>query len=204
MKLKHQFVLLLATLLLTACSSDMLSIFFDIPPPTTEELARERARAAAKLRAQQNRVIVDAKPEPKKLPPHELAGKLAVAENWQQAMNLLPADSGGQPDWLAAMDNNIIQPRSHMGTDVIDKPVFTYDFYIKGETSLFDAWFPHSSHTRLLDCASCHPGVFKYRATKMSMKEIRAGRYCGSCHGKVAFSVDASCNRCHTGMPGGG
>lgn len=202
MKMKPKFIPLLAVIFLAACSNDMLSIFFDVPPPTAEELAQERAKAAARLRAEQNKVVVD-EPVSIKLPPHKLAGKLAAAKSWDEAKKYLPMRADGQADWMVAMDRNIIQPRTHIGTDRASKAVFGYDFFIRGNTPLFDAWFPHSSHTRLLNCDSCHPKVFKYRGSKITMNDIRAGRYCGTCHGKMAFSVDTSCSRCHVAMPGG-
>ena len=201
MKTRQYFILILALLLISACSQDMLSVFFDIPPPSAEELAKQRAKELAKKRAARSRVVDD-EVTIKKMPPHKLAGKLASANSWKEAVKYLPKDAFGQPDWIAAMDKGIIYPRSHIGTDRINQPTFGFDFYLKGPSPQFDAWFPHSTHTRLLDCASCHPKVFKYRGTKITMKDIRAGKYCGTCHGKIAFPVDVACARCHTGMLG--
>ncbi|MDH5633473.1 MAG: cytochrome c3 family protein [Gammaproteobacteria bacterium] len=198
----NTIMLLLIVFLVSACTKDTMSLFFDVPPPTVEEMAQKRAAEAAQRLKPQDQTIDD-QLKLKKLQPHELAGKLAAATEFNQAMQYLPKDMFGQPDWLAAMDQNIIWPRSHIGTDNISKFVFGFDFFLKGPTPVFDAWFPHSRHTELLDCASCHPKVFKYRGTPITMAEIRDGKYCGTCHGKVAFPVDVACARCHTGMLGG-
>ena len=62
--------------------------------------------------------------------------------------------------------------------------------------------FSHKNHTSLYKCGECHIGIFKTARskTKVSMKEMEAGKSCGSCHdGKTAFSVatDKDCDKCH-------
>jgi len=51
-------------------------------------------------------------------------------------------------------------------------------------------------------CPDCHPKVFKMKkgADKMTMKDINAGKFCGTCHnGEAAFSAKdaANCKKCH-------
>jgi c(7)-type cytochrome triheme protein len=51
-------------------------------------------------------------------------------------------------------------------------------------------------------CADCHPGVFKMKkdGDAITMKDIREGKFCGTCHnGTKAFNAkDAvSCSKCH-------
>ena len=51
-------------------------------------------------------------------------------------------------------------------------------------------------------CADCHQGVFlmKKGVDKITMKDIREGKFCGTCHnGTRAFDAkDAvSCSKCH-------
>jgi c(7)-type cytochrome triheme protein len=51
-------------------------------------------------------------------------------------------------------------------------------------------------------CADCHPGVFKMKkdGDAITMKDIREGKFCGTCHnGTKAFNAkDAvSCTKCH-------
>ena len=59
MKTRNYFILYLAFLFISACSQDMLSVFFDIPPPSAEELAQQRAKELAKKRAARSRVVDD-------------------------------------------------------------------------------------------------------------------------------------------------
>src|SRR5574337_710097 len=51
-------------------------------------------------------------------------------------------------------------------------------------------------------CNDCHPAVFKMKkgADKMTMKDMNAGKQCGTCHnGTKAFDVKdkANCDKCH-------
>jgi c(7)-type cytochrome triheme protein len=60
--------------------------------------------------------------------------------------------------------------------------------------------FSHKKHTVWNGCEVCHPEIFagvKKGLTKYSMPEIFEGKYCGVCHGKVAFPL-LDCQRCHT------
>jgi c(7)-type cytochrome triheme protein len=62
--------------------------------------------------------------------------------------------------------------------------------------------FSHKNHTSLYKCGECHTKIFNTTRskTKVSMKEMEAGKSCGGCHdGKTAFSVatDKDCDKCH-------
>ncbi len=48
-------------------------------------------------------------------------------------------------------------------------------------------------------CAECHPAIFKMKkgADAMTMKDMEAGKFCGTCHnGTKAFAVK-DCAKCH-------
>jgi len=64
-----------------------------------------------------------------------------------------------------------------------------------------DIIFSHDKHGVWNGCALCHPDVFpsvqKNQSTPYSMNEIFDGKYCGACHGKVAFPM-IECQRCHS------
>jgi len=74
------------------------------------------------------------------------------------------------------------------------------DFVLKPKVGLMaDAYFPHNIHTYWLDCKNCHPSIFPIndmQLSRISMTEIFKGKFCGRCHGKVAFPV-TDCSRCH-------
>ncbi len=63
-----------------------------------------------------------------------------------------------------------------------------------------DIIFSHRKHTDWNGCDTCHPDIFigvKKGKTKYTMIEIFDNKYCGVCHGKVAFPL-MGCQRCHT------
>jgi c(7)-type cytochrome triheme protein len=62
-----------------------------------------------------------------------------------------------------------------------------------------DIIFSHEKHTVWNGCEVCHPAIFgrKKRDAVYAMEDIFNGRYCGVCHGLVAFP-NQDCQRCHT------
>jgi c(7)-type cytochrome triheme protein len=61
-----------------------------------------------------------------------------------------------------------------------------------------DVIYPHEIHTWWLKCEVCHPKIFvpAKGQNKMTMSGIAEGKWCGRCHGKVAFPL-TDCTRCH-------
>jgi c(7)-type cytochrome triheme protein len=59
--------------------------------------------------------------------------------------------------------------------------------------------FSHEEHAQWNGCDLCHPALFseKKGEPKITMEAIMEGRFCGVCHGTVAFPV-LDCQRCHT------
>nr|MBF0221834.1 hypothetical protein [Desulfobulbaceae bacterium] len=59
--------------------------------------------------------------------------------------------------------------------------------------------FSHKLHVAWNGCGMCHPEPFALETgkTEMSMKEITEGKFCGICHGSVAFPLN-DCNNCHS------
>ena len=64
---------------------------------------------------------------------------------------------------------------------------------------LEDILFSHEKHAVWNGCELCHPQIFgiKKESTVYEMQEIFDGKYCGACHGKVAF-MNLDCQLCHT------
>src|SRR4030066_75807 len=62
--------------------------------------------------------------------------------------------------------------------------------------------FPHYMHSWWLKCEACHQSVggpifeMGAGANKVKMVEMADGKWCGRCHGRVAFPL-ADCRRCH-------
>ncbi len=108
---------------------------------------------------------------------------------------------GNRIDWVEATEK-LDPPFSLSG----DKPMaFDKRLDLAAEWAMVPpAMFPHVPHVRLLDCSNCHPDIFniKKKSTKhFEMRFILAGKFCGVCHGKVAFPVQ-DCKRCHPKMRG--
>jgi c(7)-type cytochrome triheme protein len=191
-----QYMLVLFSLLLIAsCSSKTRSLFFDVPASeevqeTTGETASQEqspADAAKKTNASFSRDQEDLE-------------RPAIEEtlDWDEAQAMLPKDAFGQVDWVAALQDGVIRPQA-LDPDDLHAEAFKLDFFLKNDNPMFEAWFPHSVHTQWLGCQNCHGVIFPYRDNDMKMGEIFQGKYCGSCHGKVAFALTA-CARCHQSM----
>lgn len=74
---------------------------------------------------------------------------------------------------------------------------FSLEPKVKGMPEII---FSHKKHTVWNGCEVCHPDIFigvKKGSTKYSMVEIFEEKYCGVCHGAVAFPL-TDCQRCHT------
>jgi len=62
------------------------------------------------------------------------------------------------------------------------------------------AVFSHTPHIAMYRCNDCHTSLFIPGAGNKpaSMPDMEAGKSCGACHeGKTAFTVAASCEKCH-------
>lgn len=59
--------------------------------------------------------------------------------------------------------------------------------------------FSHKKHMDWSGCELCHPEIFSIEKggdRAMTMSDNFSGKYCGACHGKVAFPL-IECDRCH-------
>ncbi len=110
---------------------------------------------------------------------------------------------GNRVDWPEATSQGKINPKDFIEGISFPREKMKHeegrvdmDAKLKG---LPDIVFSHEEHAAWTGCELCHPDVFSLKAgqTKFSMQDIFAGRYCGSCHGKVAFPLQ-DCGRCHS------
>ena len=125
----------------------------------------------------------------------------------------LPRDEDNKVNWERAVDEGLIAPSATIDESDLDEQIMDLRVVIKFNDMLIkDVVFSHEIHTYWLNCESCHPKVFipEVAANKMTMKEIREGKYCGLCHGAVAFPTNiidapnfrANCLRCHSAHRG--
>ncbi len=123
------------------------------------------------------------------------------------AFEQLPKDRYGLVNWTKAQADGIISPRCSIDGSPCPKEQNEEDFFeniILLQTQVHfmpDVLFPHGVHSNLIGCESCHPKPFKKEngANPIRMSEIFEGKWCGKCHGKVAFPVQQfnNCRRCH-------
>ncbi len=182
--------LIVAGLLVFAGCRQALSVVFDLPEQPAASPAR-LAQASAALPATVTEVI---------RPPIE-----AVLDP-DSVVQMLPRDHAGNIDWMAAMRDGTIRPRTALPGDSASRFVGTpfrigFDFYFPGPAPMFDAYFPHSAHTQWVSCQQCHGPIFRYRDNEIKMADVLSGKFCGECHGKVAFPPVTACERCHQDLP---
>lgn len=125
-------------------------------------------------------------------------------ENFIKFAENMPKDAfGNEIDWekaeiegkLKLIDRieNLKMPKK----PEFKKPV---DFQLNAKVEgLPNIIFSHKKHTDWMGCEGCHPEIFlgvKKGLTKYSMADIFQGKYCGFCHGSVAFPL-TNCQKCH-------
>jgi c(7)-type cytochrome triheme protein len=134
-------------------------------------------------------------------------------EDFMRIYESLPRDEENKVDWERATREGLINPLASIDVNSGEEFIMDFKVVIKFNDMLIkDVVFSHAIHTYWLNCNSCHPRVFKpeIAANRMTMKEIREGKYCGLCHGMVAFPTNvidapnfrANCLRCHRAQRG--
>lgn len=115
-----------------------------------------------------------------------------------QSLAGFPLDRLGKVDWVKAMAMGLITPRATKESQG-EMEVLDQDIILTNTKEMAYVRFPHLQHTQWLGCTNCHDAIFKPVAgsTRMSMQDIFQGKYCGTCHDRVAFSTYA-CERCHS------
>lgn len=110
---------------------------------------------------------------------------------------------GNGINWEKAEAEGFVKPIDFVEGISIKRPHllvqkdFSLDAKVKGMPEIV---FSHKKHTVWNGCEVCHPEIFvgvKKGITKYSMVEIFESKYCGVCHGTVAFPL-IDCQRCHT------
>jgi len=185
-------LLVLATAAAASCSRQLLSVVADVPPPKP----RGDPIAPAPLARPPGTLFLTS---------DSIRPPIEDTLDPDSVVQLLPRDHAGNIDWVVALRSGIIAPRPTVsGLDLppeVPRFAFGFDFYFPGPAPMFDAFFPHSAHTEWVDCQQCHARLFRYRGTEIKMADVLQGRYCGECHGKVAFPPASACERCHRDLP---
>ncbi len=123
------------------------------------------------------------------------------------ALKFLPKDAYGYVNWADAVRKKLINPKESLrgknGDEEESIPEFDRDIiYNINDRYMADVKFSHKIHNFWFSCNNCHPAIFidKKGANPATMYDIWAGKYCGRCHGKVAFMAKGfeNCRRCHS------
>ena len=114
-----------------------------------------------------------------------------------------PRDAFGYPDWVAIVNRTLINPADSIEGNYEEEETFNEDIIFEiNDRMMANVRFPHSTHTFWLSCKVCHPRLFiaKKGANDIDMTKIWSGKFCGRCHGAVAFLPKGfeACIRCHS------
>jgi c(7)-type cytochrome triheme protein len=109
-------------------------------------------------------------------------------------------------DWESAEEKKLINPVDFLEGISIKKPPMQSreNFTLKaGYSWVNPILFSHEKHSIWNGCELCHPEIFRTArkdTVSYSMYYNIKGRYCGACHGKVAFPLN-NCSMCHPRAP---
>jgi c(7)-type cytochrome triheme protein len=134
---------------------------------------------------------------------HSFGQNVKFKYNFYEFRKQFPPDRFGNGiDWLKAEDRNLLALKDYIEGVSIRKPKIQdpKEFNLTArEPDMPDIVFSHKKHTVWNGCELCHPEIFgiKKDSVPHSMEDIFAGKFCGVCHGTVAFP-NIDCHRCHT------
>ncbi len=180
----------------------ILSTYVDGMPPYEEWLhpkpEQRRQRRPVEVRYQQPAALRPVGEQPKL--PGVFVGERPAIERlrtWEEVAEALPKNAAGGPDWVAALERGVIAPVESLKPG--EKVLETLELDVALQKGPMPVTFHHATHTRWLACENCHAEIFEMAAgtAEITMEDIYSGKYCGVCHGKVAFEVETGCPICH-------
>lgn len=134
---------------------------------------------------------------------HSYGKKVNFKENFYKYTKGFPrARYGDKINWLKTEEAGLIKLEDFLeGQSFLGQQLKqTKNIDIKSKMfGMDDIIFSHKKHTLWNGCELCHPDIFgvKKGAVIYTMQEIFDGKFCGSCHGSVAFP-NTDCRLCHT------
>ena len=109
-------------------------------------------------------------------------------------------------DWMAAESGGEVKPVDFLEGVSVRRAAIQgrEDFTLKARLPwVHPILFSHEQHSAWNGCELCHPEIFptaRKETVQFSMLLNVEGRYCGACHGKVAFPLNR-CSACHPRGP---
>ena len=135
---------------------------------------------------------------------HSFGKKVEFKNDFYNLRKGLPQERFGNGiDWMKAEDQKLLTLKDQLEGISIKRKKITdpkeIELSAKNTQGMPNIIFSHKKHAVWNGCEGCHPEIFgiKKGATVYSMQELFNGKYCGVCHGSVAFPND-DCQRCHT------
>ncbi len=134
---------------------------------------------------------------------HSVGKKVKFENNFYTFKKGLPRGRlGNGIDWLKAEEAGLVTLEDFLEGVSIERKKLDYAKELEvlpKELQMPKILFSHVKHAVWSGCELCHPDIFGVERASMtySMQEIFNGKYCGACHGKVAFPNE-DCQRCHT------
>lgn len=134
---------------------------------------------------------------------HSYGKQVEFEKNFYEYVKGYPrARYGNKVDWLKAEELGLVKLKDFIEGHSLKTKTLTQtkDIDIKSkEVGLADIIFSHKKHTIWNGCELCHPEIFgvKKGSTVYNMQDIFEGKFCGACHGSVAFP-NTDCHLCHT------
>jgi c(7)-type cytochrome triheme protein len=132
---------------------------------------------------------------------HSYGKKVKFEKNFYLFTKDFPrAKFGNGVNWIKAEKEGLIQlkdylegvsPKRLLEEDPVDAVLHAKI------VEMPDIIFSHKKHAVWNGCKFCHPDIFREKTgtTKFTMEAIFAGKFCGTCHGKVSFPT-LDCRRC--------
>lgn len=180
---------------IAACSSEgrygVLTFLFGDDIPRSEQDTEPAPVVRSPRRSQQT-------PTPSPTPAQG-GQRQPTFSSWNDAASRLPKDQAGNPDWVGAVEQRVISPRPGIAADSSETEVLDLDVDLAPKSNpAFKVTFSHRRHGTWLACVNCHEDLFPMQAAALPDGNAAHGeRYCGACHGKVAFDVANGCPLCH-------
>lgn len=134
---------------------------------------------------------------------HSHGKKVEFVSDFHEFVKGLPrARFGNRVDWTKAEEEGLVELEDHLeGISIPGRDLMVLeDRVLHSEVVGMPAiLFSHEKHTVWSGCELCHPQIFgiRKRAQVYDMQDIFDGRFCGACHGSVAFP-STDCRSCHT------
>ncbi len=123
---------ILVSITVIACSTETRQLFFDIQPPTAEELAAQsRKEKAAQRNGMDKKGLMGIGMLFPELNDDSPPPEIEKIKEWEKVEEMLPKDEEDNVDWSAALEQGLIRPRVGDDLRTLLMSTFQWDFIIR-------------------------------------------------------------------------